>query len=129
MITIEISAKQIKRMAQLKNYPREPEARKELVYALQTAATEEQAKAVIAGYVEHATSETTCPFPGDIRRAVKALQEEIRPDPLCQICGGDGWRSITRGGYSGSERCICWAPRPAQPFDGVALPGMPGYVQ
>jgi len=131
MLTAEFAAKQIKRMAQMKNYPRGEdgeEARKELVKALQTAASEDQAKAVIAGYVEHATGDTPCPFPGEIRKAVKSMQDETRPDPLCHICGGDGWRSITRGGYHGSERCACWAPRPAPTFEGVALPGTPGYV-
>ena len=129
MISAELAAKQIKRMYQMRGYPKsEPEALKELVKALQIAVSEEQAKAVIAGFVEQATSETACPFPGDLRRAVKAMQEETRPDPLCQKCD-DGWVIRTRGGYSAAERCTCWAPRPAQPFEGVPLPGSPGYVQ
>jgi hypothetical protein len=130
MISAEFSGKQIKRLAQMKNYPRgEDEALKELAKALQNSHSEDQAKLIIAGYIEHATEDTRCPLPGDIRAAIKAAQEDSRPDPLCQICYGDGWRTITRGGYSGSERCRCWAPRPAPPFDAVPLPGSPGYVQ
>ena len=129
MITAEFAAKQIKRLWQLKNYPRgQDEALKELTKALQTAGSEDQAKAVIAGYVEHATGDTPCPLPGDIRRAVKAMQEETRPDPLCQKCD-DGWVIRSKGGYSAADRCDCWAPRPAQPFDAVPLPGTSGYVQ
>lgn len=124
MISAEIAAKQIKRLAQIKNYPRgEPEALKELTKALQLAVSEDQAKTLIAGYIEQATSETSCPYPGDIRRAIKALQEENRPDPLCLTCSGSGWRTLTRGGLSGSDRCTCWAPRPAEKIDYVPLTG------
>lgn len=128
MITVEFAGKQIKRMAQMKGYPREEEALKELVKALQNCASEAQAKSVIAGYVEQATSETPCPWPGDIRRAIKSLQEESRPDPLCQLCEG-GWVLCKRAGYSAAERCTCWAPRPAPKIDYVPLPGHTGYVQ
>jgi hypothetical protein len=128
MINAEFAGKQVKRLAGMRGYSREPEALKELVKALQISASEDQAKAVISGFVEEATTETPCPGPGDIRRAVKAMTEENRPDPACHICGGDGWRTITKAGYSGSDRCVCWAPRPARGFEAVPLPGSPGYV-
>lgn len=126
MISAEIAGKQIKRLAQMKNYPREEEARKELVKALQISVSEDQAKAVITGIIQLATSETQCPMPGDLRRAVKALSEEHRPDPLCQKCE-EGWVIRTRSGYSAAERCTCWAPRAAETFEHVPLPGSPGY--
>lgn len=127
MISVDSASKQVKRLAQMKGFPREQEALKELVKALQMSASEEQSKAVISGFVEQATSETPCPFPGDIRNAVKAMQDEIRPDPLCQKCE-DGWVIRSRAGYSAAERCSCWAPRPAPKMEYVPLPGSPGYI-
>lgn len=124
----ELAAKQIKRLAQMKNYPRgEDEAQKELARALQSAKSLEQATGIITEILALATADTRCPMPGEIRAACKALQLDPQPDPLCTICGGDGWRTIMRGGLSGSERCRCWAPRPAQEWDRVPLAGSPGY--
>ncbi len=128
MITVEIAGKQVKRMAQMKGYPREQEALKELVKALQISVSEDQAKALVSSFIEQATSESQCPLPGDIRKSVKAMQEESRPDPLCQKCE-DGWVIRTRAGYSGATRCTCWAPRPAAAWDRVPLPGQPNYIE
>jgi len=72
-----------------------------------------------------------CPAPFELRELAACVatgQEELRADPLCQICGGDGWRTITRSGLSGVERCKCWAPRPAPKMEFVPLAGQPGYV-
>jgi len=129
MISADYAGKQIKRLAQMKYYPRgDKEALQELAEALQSAANEEQAKAVVSEILATATSDSVCPMPAEIQAAANARKGESRPDPLCQICGGDGWRTITRGGYSGSDRCSCWAPRPAPAIEFVPLPGSPGYV-
>lgn len=129
MITAEESVKQVSRLAQMNGYPKgEKEALKELIQALRSAANLKQAEIVVSAFLDTAASDTRCPMPAEIRRACAALQEEHRPDPLCQICNGSGWRTITRGGYSGSERCKCWAPRPAPKMKTVPLPGQPGYV-
>ncbi len=128
MITAEIAGKQVKRLAQMRGYPREQEALKELVKALQISASEDQARAIISGFIKSATSDTKCPMPAEIEAAISAVRTESRPDPLCQICGGDGWRTITRRGYSGSDRCVCWAPRPEPAIEFVPLPGSPGYI-
>jgi DNA replication protein DnaC len=29
------------------------------------------------------------------------------PDENCKICGGNGWKIVERGGFSGAERCEC----------------------
>lgn len=119
---------QIARLSQMYNFPREPAAIRELVLALQTATSMEQAEEVVTAFLDMATPDTRCPMPAGIRAACKALQQDPHPDPLCQVCRGDGWRTITRGGLSGSERCRCWEPRPAPEIDYVRLPGQPGYV-
>jgi len=125
---VQLAAKQIKRLAQMKNYPRgEEEALKELAKAMQTAKSEEQAIAVISEVLATATPDTRCPMPHDIRAACKALQLDPQPDPNCQFCRDTpGWRIIIRAGLSGATRCTCWAPRPAPKIDYVPLTGQPG---
>lgn len=120
---------QVARLSQMIGFPREPEAIRELVLALQAASSIEQATEVISAFIDGAESDSRCPMPKAIREACRALQLAPQPDPLCQVCGGSGYRVVTRAGLSGAERCRCWAPRPAPKVDYVPLPGHPGYVE
>lgn len=113
----EFAKGQVRRMGQLKGFPKEiPEAASELVDALTTAPTEEIAKDVISSFMDGATSETPCPFPSDIRGAVTARLDEFRYDPECPRKCRDGWIIVERGGLSGAERCTCWSRRPAPDY-------------
>ena len=112
---------QISRLGQMRGYPREPPALRELVLALRTASTLEQATGVITALLEQATTETWCPMPGDIQRVCNALRLPFLPDPACGTCDGSGWRIVERGGLSGADRCTCWARRPAPEYGPVRL--------
>lgn len=102
---------QVARMAQLKGFPWEKEAKRELVLALQCADSLDQAKAYVDGIIESATADAECPLPGDIRRSINSRKLPVLPDPACEKCAGGGWIIVERAGISAADRCGCWARR------------------
>ena len=59
-------------------------------------------------------SSSYCPTDTDLLAVARGLtardQPALKPwnpHPKCPECGDSGWRTVTRGGLSGAERCPC----------------------
>lgn len=102
---------QVQRFAGLDKFPHgQREAVEELIYAVQSFDTQEQAKKYVNDWLAR---ERECPKPADIRRTAWALEEQaeaerregwVDPTDLCRECepwGAYGW--IMRDGRY--ERC------------------------
>ena len=113
MISEAFTAKQIARLAQLDNYPKnERAALHELHLALEVAETESIATDTIDYILGHSTSTNPrCPLPADIRTLANERNElrQQNKSKGCSECDFTGWRQVIRGGYSGVERCGCQA--------------------
>ena len=100
---------QLARLQKNLKFPRDTdESNREIRKALRSACSEVSMVAAVNELVE-----TTCDFPTPseiyamIRKHEEHIRSQIRPDELCQICNGSGWRIITRGGLSGADPCMC----------------------
>lgn len=118
MITVKEATSQVKRLYQLRGYPKGEEgeaARADLVKELQECESLERGKEIIDALLDAASNDTPCPTRSDLRKAVRANLEERRPDPECPKCNGEGWEHIERDGISAmGAKCDCWQRRPAQ---------------
>lgn len=120
MITQEFSGIQIERLMGLDYFPSNKAAVKELRLAIEAAGSEAIATRIVTDWLaEHSEA----PKPAELRRLVVAAKpgpdlEELRPDPHCARCGGEGFEHIERNGLSAAgPRCSCWARRPAPKID------------
>ena len=88
--------KQVKRMGQLKGYPREREPLRELCFALMAFPTQEKATAYVTDIIGH---ESTCPLPSSIRIAAYETKQVETASWLekkkCPDCSGSGYRMVT----------------------------------
>ncbi len=118
MITSEQAADQIDRMYGLKNFPRGEQGaamHKDLVKEIGKAKDLAEAEQIIDGFLEEAIPDSTpCPMAFQIRRSVLSRLDELRPDPDCKLCNGEGFPHFVRDGISyAGAKCSCWARRPA----------------
>lgn len=91
MINRDTAKKQVARLAGLENYPRwSDEALRELVVAMQSAASEDEAIAVVTDWVNH---NGVCPKPADLRKLFFDLKDaEDKPErPYCRKCSNSGF--------------------------------------
>lgn len=113
--------RQILRLAMMQNFPAKSQpAIEDLAKALMTAATREDAEAVITGLKDGATAETRCPMESEIKSAIRqrivATEGEWLPSPDCERCHGSGYvYDETKNPVRYMGDCTCFARR--QPPD------------
>lgn len=95
MIDKETAKKQVARLSQFLGFPRgEAGALGELLLAVQSARNEGIAQEAISAFLGTATSDTRCPMPADIRKAIWERQGDDSKRGKCDWCGGSGFRIV-----------------------------------
>lgn len=119
MIETQFAAGQAQRLSGLPGFPKESEAKRELVFALQVFPRHEHVVAFVDDWLKR---ESRCPLPVDIRRIANQLveaEEETAKRSGCGLCHGVGYlsqakrmaagASVAPQDYIFASRCPnCW---------------------
>lgn len=108
MLDRDFARAQVLRLSGLVRFPQHIEAVTELVSAIQTAPTEDAARAFIGDWLH---TQTDTPTPCDIYQTFKPVGDvplfEPRLEYKCKACSDTGFVPVERGGVSAVAPCAC----------------------